>query len=172
MKVLRKYYKSPEPSYASSDEYDSDDTNINDSNPNIYTNILYKQCCFVDGKQEGVEETYYRNGNILSKTNFVNGMKNGIQTDYYENGNVELICFYDNFQIQYCKRYDENGDFKEITYYTNGCYTKNIEYYPNGNIKKSGEFIDGFSIKEHKYYSEDGSLETTIREKEGRKINI
>lgn len=70
----------------------------------------------VDGKRNGVFETYYKSGSLMSKGTFVNGVREGEAFTYYENGNVKYQGFYDNGkECGIWKFYDENGELdKEV----------------------------------------------------------
>ena len=70
----------------------------------------------VDVKRNGVFETYYKSGSLMSKGTFVNGVREGEAFTYYENGNVKYQGFYDNGkECGIWKFYDENGDLdKEV----------------------------------------------------------
>lgn len=70
----------------------------------------------VDGKRNGVFETYYKSGALMSKGAFVNGIREGESFTYYENGNVKYQGFYLNGkECGVWKFYEENGKlYKEV----------------------------------------------------------
>ena len=49
-----------------------------------------------NGKQEGVWEYFYYNGNLETKTRFIKGVKNGMNEDYHEDGYLEIRTPYKN----------------------------------------------------------------------------
>tara|TARA_Y100001934_G_C11952003_1_gene585361 strand:+ start:108 stop:644 length:537 start_codon:yes stop_codon:yes gene_type:complete len=53
------------------------------------TNGQFQQT-FKDGKRQGYQETYYKNGQLNSKTNWKDGTKHGLSVEYYENGQLMM----------------------------------------------------------------------------------
>lgn len=70
----------------------------------------------VDGKRNGVFETYYKSGALMSKGTFVDGIREGEAFTYYENGNVKYQGSYVNGkECGIWKFYEENGELdKEV----------------------------------------------------------
>ncbi|HBJ78958.1 MAG TPA: hypothetical protein DDY85_08010 [Fusobacterium sp.] len=67
---------------------------------------------------------------------YKNGLKEGIEKTYYKNGNLRLEIPYENSKIVGTeKRYYESGElFGEITYSDED--VKEVYYEKNGEIKK------------------------------------
>ncbi|MDX8335268.1 MULTISPECIES: toxin-antitoxin system YwqK family antitoxin [Cetobacterium] len=99
---------------------------------------------YVDGRKNGVQETYYRNtGNIRSRINYSGGRISGPATWYdnsgkilhqedFKGGNGEWVAYWDNGKIREKGRlsnglpngewrhYTQKGDVEKITVYRNG----------------------------------------------------
>lgn len=66
----------------------------------------------VDGKRNGLFETYYKSGELMSKGTFVNGIREGEAFTYYENGKVKYHGSYKNGkECGIWNFYEENGEF-------------------------------------------------------------
>ena len=64
-----------------------------------------------DGKGHGLFEVYYENGQLRSKGNMKDGYEHGLRETYYENGQLEFKMF--------CKP-DENTDMSNCNVHTQG----------------------------------------------------
>ena len=49
---------------------------------------------YKDGKGNGLQEMYYENGQLESKSNWKDGIANGLQEVYYENGQLSFKSNY------------------------------------------------------------------------------
>ncbi|MBQ8223578.1 MAG: hypothetical protein IJZ87_09620 [Bacteroidales bacterium] len=66
----------------------------------------------VDGKRNGVFESYYKSGAVMSRGEFVDGKRVGKATIYHENGKVRYEGNYaDGKEVGIWKFYDEDGNF-------------------------------------------------------------
>ena len=67
----------------------------------------YVMYTYQDGKFEGVQETYYENGNIKTSKMFSNNVQNGPAIEYYEDGRVKSEANYKNGELKgRVKEYD------------------------------------------------------------------
>ena len=67
----------------------------------------YVMYTYQDGKFEGVQETYYENGNIKTQKMFSNNVQNGPAIEYYEDGRVKSEANYKNGKLRgRVKEYD------------------------------------------------------------------
>jgi len=142
---------------------------------------------YLNGKQNGVWEAYFDNGQLMLKSSYLNGEKNGFFEIYNENGQLlskgsylngketdvwEL--YYDNGQLKmkgsYINRkmdgvwelYYENGELRSKGSYLNGEPHGVFEFYhENGQLWMKGSYINGKEDGVWKYYNEDGSLKST-----------
>ena len=60
----------------------------------------YVMYTYKDGMFEGVQETYYENGNVKTRKMFSNNVANGLATEYYEDGSVKSECTYKNGEVK------------------------------------------------------------------------
>ncbi|MBO7287003.1 MAG: toxin-antitoxin system YwqK family antitoxin [Bacteroidales bacterium] len=60
----------------------------------------YVMYTYKDGKFEGVQETYYENGNVKTRKMFSNNVANGLATEYYEDGSLKSECTYKNGEVK------------------------------------------------------------------------
>lgn len=66
----------------------------------------------VDGKRNGIFESYYKSGAVMSRGEFVDGKRVGKATIYHENGKVRYEGNYaDGKEVGIWKFYDEDGNF-------------------------------------------------------------
>ena len=63
---------------------------------------------------EGVQETYYENGNVKTRKMFSNNVANGPATEYYEDGSLKSECTYKNGEVKgRVKEYEQGKKFME-----------------------------------------------------------
>ena len=60
----------------------------------------YVMYTYQDGKFEGVQETYYENGNIKTQKMFSNNVQNGPAIEYYEDGSIKSEANYKNGELK------------------------------------------------------------------------
>ena len=60
----------------------------------------YVMYTYVDGKFEGVQETYYEDGKVKTSKMFANNVANGPAVEYYEDGSVKSECTYKNGEVK------------------------------------------------------------------------
>ena len=51
---------------------------------------LKRETPYTDGELNGVEKRYYENGQLAGETPFKNGKENGVEKSYYESGQLEF----------------------------------------------------------------------------------
>ncbi len=67
----------------------------------------YVMYTYQDGKFEGVQETYYENGNVKTRKMFSNNVQHGPAIEYYEDGKVKSEANYKNGELKgKVKEYD------------------------------------------------------------------
>jgi uncharacterized protein len=148
------------------------------------------------GTVTGEKKVYYSNGNVYSTTPYVNGKENGMQTFYFRNGatrysisNVEDVVngdlkeYYDNGKLyQQVKFVNSNREGPAKYYYNNagntlkseGSYVKNKEagewkyYHDNGTVSETRIYDDGVLDGTNKEYHEDGKLKTDDNYSKGK----
>lgn len=122
----------------------------------------------LDTIQQGESLRFYENGNVETRVNFFNGEKNGMEETYYQNGNRKYIGFYKNGKqdslwtwysaenkIESKGYWQDNKAFKEhLKYYADGIHVKEYLYYDlNGNLLYKNNYTnDGKLVKEEGNY--------------------
>lgn len=108
------------------------------------------------------KEYYYNNGQleIESETPFKNGKENGIEKEYYKNGRLKRETPYTDSKangIQ--KEYYENGRLKSETPYTDGKLNGVVkEYYETGELLREAPYKNGEHDGVDKRYDKDGQV--------------
>jgi antitoxin component YwqK of YwqJK toxin-antitoxin module len=82
---------------------------------------------FVDGKEEGVKEDYFDNGDIAKRTTYKNGKKEGEEKIYRENGKLKAVIMHENDEPIKGKCYF-NLAFYEEYYYSINNWDKDKEF--------------------------------------------
>lgn len=141
-------------------------------------------------------ETCHQNGTIERRVNFVEGKQNGIDTTYYESGCPQVIrnhvqgvehgqwiFYYDStnymaWEMNYIAGqkhgkhifFERNGDTTKWENYNNGILhgTKRT-YYPNSKIKREVEYVNGIMEGKFKIYNDKGVVIEELMYKMGKK---
>lgn len=83
--------------------------------------VLYSISNYVEGKLEGLYQTFYKEGQINVEGEYVQDVMSGKWKRYYPSGDLMEVVHFENNE--------ENGPF--------------VEFYPNGNIKAEGSYLNG-----------------------------
>ena len=76
---------------------------------------------YKDGKEEGIWEFYYDNGQIYSKPTYKDGKLHGYYEEYLSNGQLERKLTYKNGKLDgVWEEYNENGKLNYKITYKNG----------------------------------------------------
>lgn len=73
---------------------------------------IYKKGFFINGKEEGEWNFYYKSGKPRSTGSFKEGKVNGSFAAYYESGEVEQKGEYENGKLSKIEFYTKNGSLK------------------------------------------------------------
>lgn len=129
---------------------------------------------FEDGKLDGVQKTYFINGNVEYIYNYKNGLKNGVEKKFNRDGNLISEDNYLNGDLSERKYYFESGQLKGMSEYKNGKMNGlSIAYFENGGVSSQGtyknnNFVEGSGKK----YSAGGSeVLNTLESNNGLKLN-
>ncbi len=69
---------------------------------------------YVDGKFEGLQETYYEDGSIMSQKMFSNNVLEGMAIEFYEDGSVKTEAKYKNGELKgKIKEYKKGKKFND-----------------------------------------------------------
>lgn len=73
---------------------------------------------FKNGKENGIEKEYYKNGRLKRETPYTDGKLNGVVKEYYETGELLREAPYKNGEHDgVAKIYDKNGQLREKHFY-------------------------------------------------------
>ena len=151
-----------------------------------------------DGELHGVQEEYYRNGQLERREHYSNGERDGLLVRYYENGNLaekatvidgeidgEYIVYHENGKMAELEVYSmgskegvwkeffEDGSLKEKTSYR---YDKKHGEYityseSTGKVSEKGRFANGEKHGVWKEYYWNGFLENKTKYEYGKYIS-
>lgn len=136
---------------------------------------LERRITFVNGKQNGVDTSYYASGCIQSVQSTILGEQNGQWLLYYDSSAYNAKPMWEmNYQAgeKHGKHifYTKKGDTTKWENYNNGLLhgTKRI-YYPGSKIKREVDYNNGVMDGYFKEYNRDGIVTLEIIYKEGKK---
>jgi antitoxin component YwqK of YwqJK toxin-antitoxin module len=105
---------------------------------------------FKDGRRDGIQLTWFKNGELNSEYNYVNGIEHGYRKAWYENGNIHFIesfnngrehgtfkNWHENSRLKWHREYfegEEHGLWR--SWYKNG-QQESEAYYNNGELNKA-----------------------------------
>lgn len=141
-------------------------------------------------------ETCHQNGKLERRITFVNGKQNGIDTSYYSDGclqsiqstilgeqNGQWLMYYDStYQLMWEMNYqagekhgkhiffEKEGDTTKWETYNKGLlHGTKRSYYPGSKIKKEVNYVNGIMDGYFKEYNPKGVVTLEIMYKEGKK---
>ena len=126
---------------------------------------------YENGKNYGIANSYYENGQLYLTGNYVNDKIEGKSFEYYLNGKLKDERFYKNGVIINSMEYYQNGKKKRIFKTTEGLRGIITGYYEDG-IHKSSEMsvIQEYDRKGGTNYIMDG--ESIAYDKKGQVLGI
>ena len=113
----------------------------------IFNNTLNKEITYIDGEKEGLESSWYINGQLFFEGNYIDGKKDGEH-----------------------KFLEENGDLSWKTNYKEGKKDGLDKDYLEGELFTSTEYKNGKMDGLYKQYYK-GELLFTIKYKDGERID-
>ena len=69
-----------------------------------------KEWNYINSKAEGMQKSFYRNGQLLQEGSFKNNKLHGESKTFYEDGKIKFIDTYDNGTRIDRKEFDEMGN--------------------------------------------------------------
>jgi len=129
---------------------------FDEKDPKNSKSRIFKKSFYIDGKKDGLETTYYLNGQKKREITYTNGIKNGLCCKWYQNGFRESIEYYENN-----KKQGECTYFYEDQHRSTESETENIQQIANYKDDK----LHGL----YQLYRLDGSLELEIQYDNGKK---
>lgn len=126
---------------------------------------------YKNGKNHGMANSYYENGQLYLIGNYVNDKIEGESFEYYSNGKLKDERIYKNGIIVVSTEYFQNGGKKRMFKTTEGLRGIITGYYEDG-IHKNAEMnvIQEYDRKGGTRYTKDG--ESTAYDKKGRIMGI
>jgi antitoxin component YwqK of YwqJK toxin-antitoxin module len=106
---------------------------INEEIENIGKECYYK---LPNGKEEGLYQSWYNNGQLMEKYSYINGKKEGLYQLWYDNGQLH-------------KRYNFINNEVEGLYQS---------WYDDGNLGDEGKYINGKKEGLYKSWYNNGQL--------------
>ncbi|MFW6222428.1 MAG: toxin-antitoxin system YwqK family antitoxin [Bacteroidota bacterium] len=145
---------------------------------------LKREVLFENGKKEGYEKVYDREGNIISLMEYDNGFlvsrefinrrdkqgrKQGPWKTFYSDGTIKSAGSYlDGQKHGIFKNYDREGNLENIEKYEKGKkavrdksvadYEIRKNYYPDGSIKTQATYLDGKMDGIRREYDKQGNI--------------
>jgi antitoxin component YwqK of YwqJK toxin-antitoxin module len=127
----------------------SKDKNCDQSNctecPQIFPDSGETDYNYKNGKLDGVQKTYYKNGKLFVESTYKNGKADGLKKLYYKDGQLWETQIYKEDVLLGSNNQPRNGIYKR--------------FYKNGQLAAEGLYKDGFPQGEFKNYYENGVIE-------------
>ncbi len=100
---------------------------------------------YIEGKQEGQQTSFYKNGNTKTSIFIENGKYQNDYIIYYDNGNIESVGSYDKGVHRSLITYTQDGRKNtEVNNDNQGARIKEIIYFDSGQIKTQKTFSDKY----------------------------
>ena len=134
---------------------------------------ISNKCTYIFGKKEGIEFTYYPNGQLKKEETFHLDNKYGVSKSYYENGQLkEKGRYFENEKIGIWEQYDTFGNKNTFEYKKFNLIEKSQGiglgkkiFFTDENYKKQGIYIEYNSNNEPVFitnYKDDKNNGITI----------
>lgn len=143
-------------------------------NGNLESRINY-QPKIEGGKQHGLTEHYYENGQSFYQQNYKDGKEeDGLTERYHENGKLWVEVNYKDGKVNgLIKSYHENGKLSGKRNYKDGEETGLSEtYHQNGKLFMKTNYKDGKRDGLDSWYRKDGELQHESNYKEGKQDGL
>jgi antitoxin component YwqK of YwqJK toxin-antitoxin module/Tfp pilus assembly protein PilF len=132
-----------------------------------YTPHLKWKEHYSNGKKDGRQEYFYKNGDLRSVSFYEQDIQNGLGKSFYESGKILKEVLYIGGRQQYIKGYFENGQLK---YEWVGDKKKKFithfkEYDEAGNLMAKGQQYGPSLIGENYAYYPDGRVKLYVKVK-------
>lgn len=115
-----------------------------------------------DGKKHGTFISYFPSGEKNEETQYDNGKINGTQFFYHKNGKIsESVNYVDGTHEGAFKKYFESGELEQEGNFSDGAMNGELKvYYPNGKLKEVVILKNNDEFGPFKEYHENGNLKT------------
>lgn len=116
-----------------------------------------------NGKQDGLNKFYFESGKLKAEMSYRDDKKDGPTKSYYETGNLEFEgVFKNDKQEGLWKYYYPSGKLQSEMIYKNDKPEAAKIYYESGKLKEEKSLKDGKQEGVGKTYYENGQLETEM----------
>jgi antitoxin component YwqK of YwqJK toxin-antitoxin module len=118
----------------------------------------------INGKVDGKQTKWYKNGQKRIETNFKEDRKHGKWTQWFENGQISNEFIYKNGKKDVKQtRWYENGQIKQDGNYKDGiAIGKWTAWYEDGQILQELNYKDGKRDGKHTFWYEDGQIRAEV----------
>jgi antitoxin component YwqK of YwqJK toxin-antitoxin module/Tfp pilus assembly protein PilF len=119
---------------------------------------------YVNGRRDGKQLYYYKDGNIRSESYYTKGVEDGLGKSYYESGKLLKEVLYRGGRQQYMKGYFESGQLRyEWLHDKDKKFITHIrEYDESGNLMAKGQQYGPTLIGNNYAYYPDGSIKLEV----------
>ncbi len=109
------------------------------------TDIIKRKYNYVNGKRDGMYESWHENGQKQSQIPSINRIGEGVYESWYSNGQMKSRCSYRNQKAHgTCELWYINGQIQRRMNYTDGKRDGlDIEWYGVGTMKYKSNYIGG-----------------------------
>jgi antitoxin component YwqK of YwqJK toxin-antitoxin module len=98
--------------------------------------IKESEIYYKNGKEEGQQTFWYRNGQKRSTSYMKNGKREGMKKKWYENGQKRAELYYKNDNLDGLGNFwDRNGKLEKEVLWQNGKVIRTIYYHSDGSVK-------------------------------------
>ncbi len=115
----------------------------------VKTDRLLEELVYVNGKMEGMQRTWHRNGQLESEKVFKDGNYHGLHRDWHVNGQLKSECNYENGLYHGLYRaWRAGGELCEEGSYVNGKEEGLHVWWSNGQARIEHNYKDGELIED------------------------
>lgn len=119
-------------------------------------NIGVAELRYENGKQNGLQRIYDKNGIVIIESNYKENVLDGVVTEYYSSGNIKSKAKFKNGKREgIAKVYYENGKEKSFMVFKNGKNIMTNAYDENGNLVPSSNNLLKFKINNRNFSISD-----------------
>jgi antitoxin component YwqK of YwqJK toxin-antitoxin module len=134
--------------------------------------LLERRISFVNGKENGIDTTYYKSGCPQVVRNHIQGAESGQWFYFYDSTN--LVAWEMNYNLgqkQGKQIYlTKEGDTTRLEHYNNGQLNGiKKSYYPKSKLEKEINYVNGLMDGAFKAYNMNGKLIQELDYKQGKK---
>lgn len=134
--------------------------------------LLERRISFVNGKENGIDTSYYKSGCPQVVRNHIQGAESGQWIYYYDS--TQYVAWEMNYNLgqKHGKQIylTKDGDTTRLEHYSNGVlHGVRKNYYPKSKVEKEMNYVNGLLDGAFKSYSMDGKLLQELSYKQGKK---